>query len=204
MCEHMLNWSWDVFFNYNKQTNSTMLIFSFNNYSFLKHARLFNCLPTRDVRIFLIASGEQNCWFAKPCPFSQKRKYSQCSRYFSRKLRSHSCNSLSMYPARGFMEPLGAQQTGQYSNMPFARTNNDIEGWHHSLNRRASGRGQLPMYLLITLLHREAMLTAIQIRLVSEKKLRRIQRHKCRDLRAKILICGTSLTPVKDQRNVYL
>ena len=28
------------------------------------------------------------------------------------------------------------------------RTNNDIEGWHHGLNRRASGRTQLPLYLL--------------------------------------------------------
>ena len=66
------------------------------------------------------------------------------------------------------------------------RTNNDSEGWHHSLNRRASGRGQLPMYLLIKLLHREAMLTAIQIRLVSEKKLRRIQRRTYGDLQTKI------------------
>ena len=66
------------------------------------------------------------------------------------------------------------------------RTNNGIEGWYHGLNRRASGRGRLPMYLLIKLLHREAMLTAIQIRMVSEKTLRRIQRHKYRDLQAKI------------------
>ena len=52
------------------------------------------------------------------------------------------------------------------------RTNNDVEGWHNGLNRRASGRAQLPMYLLIQLLYREAKLTAIQIRLVSERKLR--------------------------------
>ena len=66
------------------------------------------------------------------------------------------------------------------------RTNNDIEGWHHGLNRRASGRTQLPLYLLIELLHREARLTAIQIRLVSEKKLRRIQRRKYRELQQRI------------------
>jgi len=66
------------------------------------------------------------------------------------------------------------------------RTNNDVEGWHHGLNRRASGRGQLPLYLLIQLLHREARLTALQIRLVSEKKLRRIQRRKYRDPQAKL------------------
>ena len=52
------------------------------------------------------------------------------------------------------------------------RTNNDVEGWHHGLNHRASGRAQLPMYLLIQFLHREAKLTAIQICLVSERKLR--------------------------------
>ncbi|KAL9955296.1 hypothetical protein ACROYT_G036599 [Oculina patagonica] len=66
------------------------------------------------------------------------------------------------------------------------RTNNDLEGWHHALNRRASGRGQLPMYLLIQLLHREAMLTAVNIRLVSENKLKRIQRRKYRELQKKI------------------
>ena len=66
------------------------------------------------------------------------------------------------------------------------RTNNDVEGWHHGLNRRASGRAQLPMYLLIQLLHREAKLTAIQIHLVSERKLRRIQRRKDRELQQRI------------------
>ena len=66
------------------------------------------------------------------------------------------------------------------------RTNNDIEGWHHGLNRRASGRTQLLLYLLIQLLYREARLTAIQIRLVSEKKLRRIQRRKYRELQQRI------------------
>lgn len=66
------------------------------------------------------------------------------------------------------------------------RTNNGVEGWHHGLNRRASGQTQLPLYLLIQLLHREAKLTAIQIRLVSEKKLRRIQRRKYRELQKRI------------------
>ena len=66
------------------------------------------------------------------------------------------------------------------------RTNNDVEDWHNGLNRRVSGRGQLPMYLLIKFLHKEATLTALQIRLVSERKLKRIQRHKYRDLQAKL------------------
>jgi len=66
------------------------------------------------------------------------------------------------------------------------RTNNDIEGWHHSLNRRACGRGQLPLYLLLQLLYKEAKLTALQIRLVSDRKLKRIQRRKYRDLQTKL------------------
>ena len=70
--------------------------------------------------------------------------------------------------------------------MKSIRTNNDIEGWHLGLNRRASGKSQLPLYLLIGLLHREARRTSLQIRLVSEKKLHRIQRKKFRDLQTKI------------------
>ncbi|XP_068200144.1 uncharacterized protein [Palaemon carinicauda] len=49
-------------------------------------------------------------------------------------------------------------------------TNNDIEGWHNRLNKRAAGRCNLQFYLLISLLHKEAKLTLIYMRLVSEKK----------------------------------
>ena len=55
------------------------------------------------------------------------------------------------------------------------RTNNDLEGWHNGLNRRAKGRSQLPLYILIQLLHREATLVNMQIRLISDKKLKRHQ-----------------------------
>lgn len=66
------------------------------------------------------------------------------------------------------------------------RTNNDVEGWHNSLNRRASGRCQMPFYLLINLLYREARLANLHIRLVSEMKLKRFQRKKYRNVQAKI------------------
>ena len=66
------------------------------------------------------------------------------------------------------------------------RTNNDVEGWHNGLNRRASGRSNIPFYLLIQLLKREAELCAVQVRLVSEKKLQRIQRKKYRKLQAQV------------------
>lgn len=66
------------------------------------------------------------------------------------------------------------------------RTNNDLEGWHNALNGRAGGRVHIPFYLLIQQLHKEAMLTAVQVRLVSDRKLRRIQRRVYRRLQAKI------------------
>ena len=62
--------------------------------------------------------------------------------------------------------------------MMATRSKNDVEGWHHGLHRRAAGRQNLNLYLLIDLLHQEAWLTALRIRLVSEKKLTRIQRKK--------------------------
>ena len=66
------------------------------------------------------------------------------------------------------------------------RSNNDVEGWHHGLHRHAAGRQNLNLYLLIDLLHQEARLTAPRIRLVSEKKLTRIQRKMYRSMQAKI------------------
>ena len=66
------------------------------------------------------------------------------------------------------------------------RTNNDIEGWHNSLNRRAGGRVHLPFYLLIQLLHRESSVYTVQVRLVNARKLQRIQRKKYRALQARI------------------
>ena len=66
------------------------------------------------------------------------------------------------------------------------RTNNDVEGWHNALNRRAFGKCQLPFYMFIQLLHQEARLVQLQVRLVSEKKLTRIQRKKYRVLQSKV------------------
>ncbi|XP_073235751.1 uncharacterized protein [Porites lutea] len=70
--------------------------------------------------------------------------------------------------------------------MMATRSNNDIEGWHNGLHRRASGRWNMPFYLLIDLLHQEARLTALRIRLVSEKKLTRIQRKKYGSVQAQV------------------
>ena len=66
------------------------------------------------------------------------------------------------------------------------RTNNDVEGWHNSLNRRANNRIHLPFYLLVELLHQEARLVRIQIKLVSEGKLTRLQRKEYHQLQTQI------------------
>jgi len=70
--------------------------------------------------------------------------------------------------------------------MQSVRTNNDVEGWHHGLHCRTSSRCQLPLYLLIDMLHHEARLTSLNIRLASQKKLKRVERRKYRQLQAKI------------------
>ena len=67
------------------------------------------------------------------------------------------------------------------------RTNNDLEGYHNALNRRAGGRQNLPLYMLVELLHREAGLSLIQTPLVSQKKLKRHQRMTYRRLQGKII-----------------
>lgn len=56
------------------------------------------------------------------------------------------------------------------------RTNNELEGYHNALNRRAGGHQNLPFYMLVKLLHREAELSLIQTRLVS---LRKLKHHQC-------------------------
>lgn len=66
------------------------------------------------------------------------------------------------------------------------RTNNDLEGWHNALNRRANGQSGWPLYLLIELLEREARLTTIAIRLVSDQKLSRVQRQCYSNIQRKL------------------
>ena len=70
--------------------------------------------------------------------------------------------------------------------MQSIRTNNDIEGWHHGLNRRAAGRCGLPLYMFVALLHKEARLVSLQICLVSECKLKRMQRSTYREVQRRL------------------
>ena len=57
------------------------------------------------------------------------------------------------------------------------RTNNDVKGWHHRLNKdKKAGSGNKGLYSIAPLLIEEANLLPIQIQLVSEGKLKKLQR----------------------------
>ena len=61
-----------------------------------------------------------------------------------------------------------------------------LKVWHHALNRCAGGGCNLPLYLLTEILEREARITNLNIRLVSERKLKRIQRKTYRNQQEKL------------------
>lgn len=65
------------------------------------------------------------------------------------------------------------------------RTNNDVEGWHRRINSRAA-KSQLPFYMLITLLHNEAVWLTVQVNLLSANNLKTYQRKKYRQMQGKI------------------
>ncbi|XP_066287629.1 uncharacterized protein [Branchiostoma lanceolatum] len=66
------------------------------------------------------------------------------------------------------------------------RTNNDVEGWHNALNKRANGKSKLPFYLLVPRLQKEAALVALNVKLVRMRKLSRTQRKGSRIAQEKI------------------
>lgn len=51
------------------------------------------------------------------------------------------------------------------------RTNNDVEGWHRRINTSAN-KHNISIYLLIPLLHKEAMMVNLQLQLVAEQSLK--------------------------------
>lgn len=65
------------------------------------------------------------------------------------------------------------------------RTNNDVEGWHHRLNVKAQ-KPNLPLYLLIKLLHTEAEFVDIQAMLVSELHLTQEQRKRYQRMQGRL------------------
>ena len=82
-------------------------------------------------------------------------------------------------------DPVDLDFTTDESSIPEG-TNNDIEGWDHSLNRRAAGRCGLPLLMFEALLHKEARLVSRQIPLVSERNLRRMQRSTYREVQRRL------------------
>lgn len=65
------------------------------------------------------------------------------------------------------------------------RTNNDVEGWHGMLNRHAK-RGNISFYLMVRLLHEQAQLVNMQVRLVTDQKLKRRQRKQYRQVQGQL------------------
>jgi len=65
------------------------------------------------------------------------------------------------------------------------RTNNDLEGWHHRINRKAQ-RADLNLYLLIQLLYSESKMVVVNIRLISDKKICSTQTKKTKTNAARI------------------
>ena len=80
--------------------------------------------------------------------------------------------------------------------MQSIRTNSDIGGWHHTLNRRAAGRCGLPLYVFVALLHKEAGLVSVQIHLVSERKLKRMQRATYREVQRRLFELWEAFGPL--------
>ena len=69
--------------------------------------------------------------------------------------------------------------------MRSVRTNNDVEGWHRSINGRA-GRHCVQFYRVVELLHTEASLVHLQMKLVKESKLRRYQKKRFKSVQSKL------------------
>ncbi len=87
--------------------------------------------------------------------------------------------------------------------MQATRTNNDCEGWHRRLNGRA-GRGQIQLYLLVPLLHVEARQVTLQLKLLSDNKLKRRQRKRYRDLQGKLFALWDKLQTEELSDNSFL
>ena len=65
------------------------------------------------------------------------------------------------------------------------RTKNDVEGWHYRLNSQ-SPHDRPNSYVLLGLLHKEATLLPLQVKLVSQKKIYRRQRKEHRSREEKL------------------
>ena len=77
------------------------------------------------------------------------------------------------------------------------RTNNDMEGWHNRLNSQA-GKSQLPFYVLTTLLKEEAEDIDMTLKLVFDRKIKRIHSKSYRTLQGRLHNCwDRDLSPMQ-------
>ena len=119
-------------------------------------------------------------------PFLPHRQISPMFLHLQAEVQTEPLQNLVAYIRRQWIESTVFLPKNWSVYQQAIRTNNDIEEWHNALNRRVSGQCGLPLYLLIELLDREARLTAITIRLVSDRKLKRVQRRQYRNLQARL------------------
>jgi len=66
-----------------------------------------------------------------------------------------------------------------------ASTNNDLEGWHYRLNAKTR-KNSLPLYVLLELLYREAVVVTWQMRMLPEVKVLRRQRARQQQVESKL------------------
>ena len=85
------------------------------------------------------------------------------------------------------------------------RTNNDAEGWHSRLNHHAP-HDRMNSYLLVKILHEEALLLPLKVRLVLQKQLyrHRSKNSKTKQAKLKALWCAYEHTDRTMTTSEYL
>ena len=83
------------------------------------------------------------------------------------------------------------------------RKNNNLEGWHNGLNRRAKGKSQLPLYLLIQLLHKESSLVSFKSDLCPREDYEDIKERLTRTCRRGCLVYGMNTKHDRKTQNSF-
>jgi len=101
------------------------------------------------------------------------------------KAHSESLMKLTTYIRKTWIESKAFGPATWSAYMRPVRTNNDLEGYHHRLNRRARN-GNLPFYELVKRLHNEANICELDLTLIKDGNLAKRQRKQFRRCAAKI------------------
>ena len=92
-------------------------------------------------------------------PFLPEDQISRAFRKLKRKAATRPLQELAEYVENTWITSTTWPPASWSVYLQAVRTNNDVEGWHYGLNRRAQGKNQLPLYMLIMLLHEESRVT---------------------------------------------